>query len=848
MTIDAYGELVSNLYLLAYEIDLMLSAINHDTTITRDQIVAQLISSLNLANFDAVTGGGIIGSNGDIDYAYLVQLLDESLSDSFKTTQQLITGGLQDLGDNIVDIVGNMETGGTVDLGNITQQIEQVVGQYSSQTQAMLGDLGDIIQASDENVIGQTKNMLNSSTYSLSNVMKIVGENTLDSIESSFQNTSDILSNQTSLTLNKLSDTESALLQAMQSLGYTPIESTTVESSSAWTEGYIVDLLSVLADMYNYFRQGVLNIAITGTGGDSNVNINPNTGAGGIDLNNIDWLSFFEGMFGVGGSAVFESVVDDSDKSFVDIIDVLLHPDKYGIETYDDILEYLKQPIFQNNLINLIWNVAGGLFFFIQMGNSIASPFLNNIETIARSDALDGLLPPAIIQELWVRQIFDADTAYNLFKKLGYTDDEAYRYYQSGQIQLPEAFLREAYLRELIDKDLYDDLMVKLGFKVSDLDVIRQTYLRIPPIPDLIRFAVREAYNETLASQLNLDSGYDEIKERFERDLKQNGLSPEYGQMYWRSHWNLPSPTQGYEMLHRDVIDEDELKDLLKVSDYSPTWVQKLIDISYTPLTRVDVRRIHAMLGKDRDWLIQQYKEGGYNQTNAELMADFTIEYNSGNNPDKEKDLSESVLLRAYGVSLLERDTVSTMLQQRGYTEREATILLDMVDLSKQVDLREDVTKDNRRRIINAVSKQFIEGTINEADARDNLRYVGYTDTELNSEIGTLLKEREILRKSESVKAIMQGFIEFRFDDSKARTELARLNFSPYEENELIALWMTQRNLRFKEPTKAELKKWALDGHVTMDEYRNYLKAMGYDNHLVDLYEQDILDARSSQE
>ena len=89
-------------------------------------------------------------------------------------------------------------------------------------------------------------------------------------------------------------------------------------------------------------------------------------------------------------------------------------------------------------------------------------------------------------------------------------------------------------------------------------------------------------------------------------------MDKEVLQWYWRAHWELPSPTTGFEMLHRlhpDVLevigekykemglnpddlktDLDTLKELLKISDYPKYWRDRLAAISYSPLTRVDLR------------------------------------------------------------------------------------------------------------------------------------------------------------------------------------------------------------------------------------------------------------------
>ena len=516
------------------------------------------------------------------------------------------------------------------------------------------------------------------------------------------------------------------------------------------------------------------------------------------------------------------------------------------IKTYDEMVSEFNNIAGNGDVASII--ISGLMIIPIVVGGvyNATTPFVNNITTLARTKALDSLLSADIIAELYIRRFIDQKEMLRLMSRVGYSQEQADSIVKSRTVQLPEQFVRVGFLRGFLDKNEHDNLLARLGYLSKDFELMRKSYFYIPPVTDLIRFAVREAYDDSLAEDLQLDSGYDTIKERFENDLKQNGLEPAYGRLYWRSHWDLPSPTQGYEMLQRGIINLDELRQLLKVSDYSPQWIDKLIKIAYTPYTRVDIRRMHKLGVLSYDEVVEAYKQIGYEESKAITLADFTVKLNEEVNIDKTRDLSQGNILRAYKVDLLERNTASTMLQQLGYDNREATLLLDMQDLGVTVESREDVTSDNKRRIKLSVSKAFIEGTLSEESARFYFKGVGYQDNDIDIEIASLKSERNILLQTERVNNIMKAYIEYRDDENGVRDKLRREGFTPVEENDLFALWNTQRNDRFSNPTKADLKRWFIAGHITPYEAGNYLKGMGYDNKLVDLYLEDFIEARDS--
>ncbi|GAI69295.1 unnamed protein product, partial [marine sediment metagenome] len=81
---------------------------------------------------------------------------------------------------------------------------------------------------------------------------------------------------------------------------------------------------------------------------------------------------------------------------------------------------------------------------------------------------------------------------------------------------------------------------------------------------------------------------------------------------------------QGFEMLHRDVITPEQLNSLFMATDIMPWWREKLQAISYSPLTRVDVRRVFKMGIIDREQVYRTYLDLGYNEEKAEWLTSFT--------------------------------------------------------------------------------------------------------------------------------------------------------------------------------------------------------------------------------
>lgn len=162
----------------------------------------------------------------------------------------------------------------------------------------------------------------------------------------------------------------------------------------------------------------------------------------------------------------------------------------------------------------------------------------------------------------------------------------------------------------------------RLGIHPNYFGLYKELAYQIPPIADIITMAVREAFTPEIAQRFGQ---YEGLPSEFVAWAQKKGLSREWAERYWAAHWSLPSPQQGFEMLHRGVINRDELHLLLRALDIMPFWRERLIEISYNPLTRVDIRRMHLLGILTEPEVFQAYKDIGYNDLNAKRLTAFTV-------------------------------------------------------------------------------------------------------------------------------------------------------------------------------------------------------------------------------
>ena len=178
--------------------------------------------------------------------------------------------------------------------------------------------------------------------------------------------------------------------------------------------------------------------------------------------------------------------------------------------------------------------------------------------------------------------------------------------------------------RGVIDDFFYYSHMAEHGFDKVWSDYFMQSVESYPGVGDIVRMAVREAFTPEIAEKFGQ---YEDFPEAAVPIAEKAGIPRDILTWFWAAHWDLPSAMLGYEMLHRGIITEGELKMLLRALDVMPFWRDKLIAISWNVPTRVDVRRFWEMGTIDETRLREIYTGLGYHGKDLEDYILWTKVY-----------------------------------------------------------------------------------------------------------------------------------------------------------------------------------------------------------------------------
>jgi hypothetical protein len=283
-------------------------------------------------------------------------------------------------------------------------------------------------------------------------------------------------------------------------------------------------------------------------------------------------------------------------------------------------------------------------------------------------------------------------------------------------------------LRQEMSESEFDAELGRRGYKPDEIAKLKELQKVIPGLGDIIRMAVREAFTPSVVSQFQLHA---ELPGDLVEWAQKQGLSREWAEAYWAAHWELPSLTMGFEMLHRGEITEDEMRLLIRTHDVSPFWRDKLLNISYAPYTRVDVRRMYEVGVLGQEEVYQSYRDIGYNHEKATNMTAFTIALSNS----AERDLTKSEVLSGFKIGYFNQDEARVQLLNLGYDERETDYYI-----SKTLyDLWQDEIKEQ----VKYLQQQYVRALISQNDVYSELGRLNLPAEQINRYLRTWDIERE---------------------------------------------------------------------------------------------------------
>jgi hypothetical protein len=406
-------------------------------------------------------------------------------------------------------------------------------------------------------------------------------------------------------------------------------------------------------------------------------------------------------------------------------------------------------------------------------------------------------------------------------KKHGYNDMQIDNIILSYYRTTDENTLRTQYLRGIINESRLYERMRELGYTDQRTSEIVQTWTLLPSPQDLFTMVAKEAFEPDMYRTLGLDAEFPTEQVEW---LKKQGISEAWARKFWIAHWDQPSIGQGFEMLHRGVIDKATLDLLFRAVEIPSFWRDKLTRIAYNPYTRVDTRRMHELGVLNEEELVKAYMDQGYDSEKAVKMAQFTIQYNA----EHEKQLTRSAILESYRENLITRVQAAALLREQDYSDDLANYYIELEDFNRDKKIREQYIDNTRER--------YLLSQMTLSQARTTLTQLGLRTDTIDSLIDTWeldkYKYDSIPSKSDLDRFLIKGII----SEGEYRMYMARHGFSALITDWYLRDLQGERDVRGRGPSRSDLEEFYKKKIIDEASWRREMKSLGYNDKYIDMY------------
>jgi len=339
--------------------------------------------------------------------------------------------------------------------------------------------------------------------------------------------------------------------------------------------------------------------------------------------------------------------------------------------------------------------------------------------------------PDQLIRLLFLRPEYNSNWI-AMLHMYGYTDDRINVLKESSMSPLDENQIRMVYWRKLISTQEAIEKLRMIGKTEIDIANLMKTWELIPSAQDLLWMVGKEAFEPDQINRFGLDLEFPIEQREF---LSAQGITPYWQDKYWIAHWSYPSIQQVLECLHRGKVEYEDVMEYYRVVEIPKYWREKLIQISYHPYTRVDVRRMHAIGVVDENELKQAYKDIGYDNEHAEKMKDFTILYNKGS----KDELSRAQIFDFYKLGIITEQDAFLLMEELGFDRSITELFIAKTKLSIQ--------KEYIREVIDIAEHLYINNRINTGEVFSRLNRVNISTEKIENYLDKWDISKQKIRK-----------------------------------------------------------------------------------------------------
>lgn len=481
----------------------------------------------------------------------------------------------------------------------------------------------------------------------------------------------------------------------------------------------------------------------------------------------------------------------------------------------------------------------------VGLGYLLAEPYwriLNDMATnIGMAKATYGFLPylarywyekfqplvpePYRLADFAAKETASEKDVIQAFKENGLSEKWA-RAWINSQYQYPGVdVLLELLRRGLLPKGMFLLALRRSGMPKPFADAVLELRDVIPPLSDLIRMAVREAFP--------VEAGRAQFEEMKKWAVKR-GLSDYWVDRYWLAHFDRMSLAQAYENLWRGYFDEDAFKHYLMLADVHPDDWEAILRVAYRPPSIRELGYGYDVGAYTREDIVRYRRWGGLSKEDAEKAATALIVYRS----EAEREACRRELMYLHALGRIDEATFRDELKKLLTSADKIELWVERARLYKE-RLAASTSPEEPPTITRATAQWLFEhGVWSEQQLRDALSGLGYTAESIEAYVlqsKQRVKEREEPKEPKrlSLTQIEDLYEAGILDREEIPQRVVELGYSPGDAAIITRLIVERVEEKLKPPPPRELSEsdvvdaWEF-GLYRLEQVEEWYRKAGY--------------------
>jgi len=399
--------------------------------------------------------------------------------------------------------------------------------------------------------------------------------------------------------------------------------------------------------------------------------------------------------------------------------------------------------------------------------------------------------------------------------------------YREVQYQFPSVETLLAELRRgLINDNDFDWSLQRAGVYSGHIPHLRALRDVIPPINDLIRFAVREAFGDHSS-----EAQYPAMVER----AKKMGLTEESSALYWYAHWDRIPVNYMLSNLHRGLWDANKLMNMLRIVDIHPDDRQDIINVAFSPPSIRELGYGYDVGAYSVDDVVKYRRWGGLSPEDAAKSGQAMVLYRT----EAERNAIRTANMHLYKLGKITREEFEVAI--RAVTPQEAAIQLWLERGDLEYDIAKKPAMDTEGRIVSSSEAltAFKLKLRDEDWTRLALKELDWTQDRIDTAIerakleiaDTEQKASEVKYRKMTLAQIVDAYKLTIITKEVMTTEMVLIGYNP-DDAELLTEIYTRTA-----PTEVKIKNYTVSDMARLYHYQIFDEDDVYENFLEEGYD-----------